>query len=67
MYEGTSATVFKQDKDGVEVRIKEFNIIELAGSRNGKGLHGLQAVQLRAYLDASPVTERAAAKMKAGE
>lgn len=65
MYESTSVTVFKEDKEGVEVRIKEFNIIELAASSDGKGLNGLHAVQLRAYLDGSPVVERATAMMKA--
>lgn len=65
MYESTSVTVFKEDKEGVEVRIKEFNIIELAASSDGKGFKGLQAVQLRAYLDGSPVTERASAMIKA--
>lgn len=65
MYESTSVTVFKEDSEGVEVKIKEFNVIELAKSVDGKGLHGLQAIQLKAYLDGSPVADRAAAMMKA--
>jgi hypothetical protein len=63
MYESASVTVFAEDKEGVQVRIREFNIIELAASSDGKGIHGLHAVQLRAYLDGSPVTERATAMM----
>ncbi|KAK2606246.1 hypothetical protein QQS21_003294 [Conoideocrella luteorostrata] len=61
MYESTSVTVFKEDAEGVEVRIKEFNLIELESKDTGKGWIGLHAVKLVAYLDGSPVTERAEA------
>ncbi|QPG94025.1 hypothetical protein C2857_004095 [Epichloe festucae Fl1] len=64
MYESTSATVFKEDAEGVEVRIKEFNVIELEPSHVGRGRGGLQAVKLTAYLDASPVSARAEAMQR---
>lgn len=58
MYESTSVTVFKDDKDGVEVPVKEFNIVELAGASDGKGYNGLVVVRARAFLDGAPVLKR---------
>ena len=58
MYESSSKTVFKQDKDQQEVAVKEFNIIELGAAPNGEGFGGLIVTGARTFIDASPVTER---------
>ncbi|RYP72101.1 hypothetical protein DL771_004432 [Monosporascus sp. 5C6A] len=64
MYESTSFTVFKDDQEGVEARVNEFNIIELVKSDDGV----LRALELRTYMDASPVSARAQAVMsKSGQ
>ena len=61
MYESTSLSVFKEDPEAVEVRVSEFNIVELIESKDvADGSVSLKATQLRSFLDGSPVTERAA-------
>lgn len=55
LYESTSTTVFKDDEEGQEILVREFNIIELA--TNDQGV--LTAVELRTYMDPSPVSSRA--------
>ncbi|KAH8885555.1 hypothetical protein GQ53DRAFT_751245 [Thozetella sp. PMI_491] len=55
LYESTSTTVFKDDEEGQEIKVKEFNIIELATGDKGT----LTAVELRTYMDPSPVSARA--------
>ncbi|KAM3549727.1 hypothetical protein ARSEF4850_008697 [Beauveria asiatica] len=60
MYESTSVSVFKADPEAVEVRVAEFNIVELvlvADPETGEA--ELKALQLRAFLDGGPVTSRA--------
>jgi hypothetical protein len=62
MYESSSITVFKHDPDQLEVKVGEFNIVELERS-SGEAEGGQQdfvAVELRTYMDAGPVKERAA-------
>jgi hypothetical protein len=67
MFEATSGTVFRNDPDEFEVRVREFNILELerAGSQpdsdgddGGKG--GFVTVEMRTYMDARPVQDQAA-------
>jgi len=58
MYESTSSTVFKEDAEGAVAEVKEFNIIELVPAGGG-----LKADELRTFMDASPVSERARAAM----
>lgn len=54
MYESTSITVFKEDPEHLEVKVPEFNIIEI--ETDGKGLW--KAVELRTFMDAKPVQDR---------
>ncbi|KAF7122365.1 hypothetical protein CNMCM5793_000390 [Aspergillus hiratsukae] len=65
MFEATSGTVFRNDPDEFEVRVGEFNILELErsnsdGDEHGKGGSGLVAVEMRTYMDARPVQDQAA-------
>ncbi|OAA49790.1 hypothetical protein BBO_01425 [Beauveria brongniartii RCEF 3172] len=60
MYESTSVSVFKADPEAVEVRVAEFNIVELVLVADPEmGEASLKALQLRAFLDGGPVTSRA--------
>ncbi|OJD13045.1 hypothetical protein AJ78_06460 [Emergomyces pasteurianus Ep9510] len=65
MYESVSVTVFKSDPERKEVRVPEFNVIELepvdgnSGGDGERGFEGLWAVELRCWMDSSPVTTRA--------
>lgn len=54
LYQSTSTTVFKDDSE--ELKVKEFNVIELVSTEDG-----LKAWQLRTYMDASPIENRAKA------
>lgn len=58
LYESTSSTVFKEDAESVEAKVKEFNIVELVSVDAG-----FRARDLRTYMDASPVSEIARAFM----
>lgn len=61
MFEATSATVFRNDPDQFAVRVKEFHIIELQKRPKEKeGEVPWQVVEMRTYLDARPVQDRAA-------
>ncbi|RHZ69807.1 hypothetical protein CDV55_106130 [Aspergillus turcosus] len=71
MFEATSGTIFRNDPEEFEVRVKEFNILELetsgSGSKSqsdgddeGNGGFGLVAVEMRTYMDARPVQDQAA-------
>ena len=65
MFEATSSTVFRYDPDEFVVKVREFNIldIERQGQPPGQaqtGGSGFQVVQMRTYLDARPVQDRAA-------
>jgi hypothetical protein len=53
MYESTSITVFKEDPEQFEVRVREFNVIELEVDEHGV----LKAVELRVFMDATPVQD----------
>ena len=60
MYESTSFSVFKNDPDQVEAKVREFNVIELeedVDAEPGK----LRATALRGYMDPQPVKDRAQA------
>ncbi|KGQ10480.1 hypothetical protein BBAD15_g4174 [Beauveria bassiana D1-5] len=60
MYESTSVSVFKADPEAVEVRVAEFNVVELVLVTDPEtGEASLKALQLRAFLDGGPVTSRA--------
>ena len=58
MYESTSSTVFKEDAEGAVAEVEEFNIIELVSAGEG-----LKADELRTFMGASSVSERARAAM----
>lgn len=58
MFEATSATVFKNDPDHFEIKVKEFNILELEDAVDGDAR--LVAAEIRTYLDGRPVQDRAA-------
>jgi hypothetical protein len=67
MFEATSGTVFRNDPDEFEVRVSEFNILELErsgpsgdGEDKDKGNGGFVAVEMRTYMDARPVQDQAA-------
>ncbi|KAJ6443418.1 cell wall biogenesis protein Mhp1 [Purpureocillium lavendulum] len=71
MYESTSVTVFRDDPERVEVRVREFNVVELVptGEPGGGGGGGaFKAAELRAFLDGAAVASRAQAvqKLKGG-
>ncbi|ATY59069.1 hypothetical protein A9K55_003338 [Cordyceps militaris] len=61
MYESTSVSTFCEDPDAVEVRVAEFNVVELVPvvADPATGRTELRALQLRAFLDGAPVTSRA--------
>lgn len=60
MYESTSVSTFKADPDAVEVKVAEFNVVELVPIEDAQtGKTSLKALQLRAFLDGAPVTSRA--------
>jgi hypothetical protein len=56
MYESVSVTVFKDDVEGMRVRVPELNIVELEPMDGG--VEGLGVVELRVFMDASPVVKR---------
>lgn len=56
MFQATSATVFRNDPDQFVVRVEEFNVLELEQQED----RGLQVVEMRTYVDAQPVQDRAA-------
>ena len=56
MFESTSFTVFKENNEGMEVRVKEFNVVELVMCDSE-----LKSLEVRTYMDPSPVSERAQA------
>jgi hypothetical protein len=56
MYESVSVTVFRNDTEKVEVKVPEFNIIELEPLQNGSNV--LVAVELRSYLETKPIMQR---------
>ncbi|RJE25749.1 hypothetical protein PHISCL_01937 [Aspergillus sclerotialis] len=58
MFEAVPSTVFKNDPDKFEIKVKEFNIIELEESSHGDGR--LLATEIRTYMDSRPVQDRAA-------
>ncbi|RHZ55746.1 uncharacterized protein CDV56_104853 [Aspergillus thermomutatus] len=69
MFEATSGAVFRNDPDRFEVRVKEFNVLELemSGSQSDghsdggeEGKERLIAVEMRTYMDARPVQDQAA-------
>jgi hypothetical protein len=57
MYESVSITVFKSDPENQEVKVPEFNVIELDPNQNGR--EGFVATELRSYMDTTPITQRA--------
>lgn len=60
MYESTSISQFKLDPEAVEVKVGEFNVVELVPvTDSATGKTELRASQLRAFLDGAPVTARA--------
>ncbi|ODM15624.1 hypothetical protein SI65_08858 [Aspergillus cristatus] len=69
MFQATSVTVFRNDPEQFAVRVEEFNVLELKErSRElgpGQEWEGqleldFQVVEMRTYLDARPVQDRAA-------
>ncbi|ERF70626.1 hypothetical protein EPUS_02492 [Endocarpon pusillum Z07020] len=56
MYESMSMAVHKNDLELVEVKVPEFNIIELVSME--KGFKGLVAVELRSYIGTNPIVQR---------
>lgn len=54
-YESVSVTVLRNDPEKMEVKVPEFNIVEL--ERMDGGISELQAVELRSYIDAKPVMQ----------
>ncbi|OAA69490.1 hypothetical protein ISF_02760 [Cordyceps fumosorosea ARSEF 2679] len=61
MYESSSLSTFRADPEAVEVRVAEFNVVELVPvvADEDTGRTELRALQLRAFLDGGPVTSRA--------
>ena len=61
MYESTSVTVFKDDPEQAPVKVQEFNIVELEATASQFGSESPQymAVELRTFMDAKSVQERA--------
>jgi hypothetical protein len=64
MYESSSVTVFKDDGTGDEIRVREFNIIELEMVEGDGQGSTWKAVELRTFMDAGAVRERAGRIMK---
>jgi hypothetical protein len=56
MYESISVTTFSNDAEKMEVKVPEFNIVELEPIDGG--VEGLIAVELRCYMDAKPIMQR---------
>ena len=56
MYESVSVTTFSNDPEKKEVKVPEFNIVELEPMDGGA--EGLIAVELRCYMDAKPIMQR---------
>lgn len=56
MYESMSVAVHKNDPEKVEVKVPEFNIIELVPMK--KDFEGLVAVELRSYIRTKPIVQR---------
>ncbi|OJJ50721.1 hypothetical protein ASPZODRAFT_2105060 [Penicilliopsis zonata CBS 506.65] len=57
MYDSTTGTILQPDPEKFEIRTSEFNIITLRADPTGP--HGLRAVELRTFLDARPIQQRA--------
>jgi len=62
MYESTSVTIFKDDPEQLSVEVDEFNIVELEprGSQYESEHPQYKAVELKTFMNAKPVQERAA-------
>lgn len=58
MFEATSTTIFKNDPDRFEIKVKEFTVLELEVSLEDE--KRLVAAEIRTYLDSRPVQDRAA-------
>lgn len=54
MFESISTTIFRADPDQVEIRVKEFSIIELNEVAEGE----LKAASMRTIMDVIPVQSR---------
>lgn len=62
MYQSTSVTVFKADSEAQEIYVEEFSIVELVKTRsdkNSEGIDAWKAMELKTYMDAKPVVQRA--------
>lgn len=61
MFEATSVTAFREDEDQFEVRLKEFNVLDLeTEGKNHNTPEGLRIVGMRTYMDVRPLQDRAA-------
>lgn len=52
MYESTSIIAFKEDPEGVEARVREFSVLELAKADDDRETWKL--VEMRTFMDPSP-------------
>jgi hypothetical protein len=58
MYESASATVLKADAQETQVKVAEFNIIQLEPCEPGKGFEGLWGTELKCWMDPAKVVKR---------
>jgi hypothetical protein len=56
-----SRSVFRDDTEQEAVKVNEILIISLEQAPPGEGLYGLWVTQAKAYLDPSPVADKAKA------
>ncbi|KAH8810984.1 hypothetical protein F5884DRAFT_780920 [Xylogone sp. PMI_703] len=57
IYEGSSSTIFRHDPEGLELKIRELNILDLVKASDSGEDSGYKVASARTYMDPAPVSE----------